>query len=253
MRPLNGQDFRWIERSDDSVNDIFTNSLGMKFVRIPAGVFMMGSPENEPGHRVDEQQHRVTITKDFHMQATLLTQGQWEALMESNPSRFKACGKDCPVDRASWDDAQEFILKLNEKESTNRYRLPTEAEWEYACRAGSPEPFCFGQDVSELEYYAWYWKNSDGGIHPVSLKKPNAWGLYDMHGNLWEWCQDWYGPYPTDPVTDPEGMPSGRYHVLRGGSWYNGVRLLRSAVRVMSLADHRSLTFGFRVVREIQP
>jgi formylglycine-generating enzyme required for sulfatase activity len=170
--------------------------------------------------------------------------------MESNPSRFKGCGKDCPAERISWDDAQEFIRELNKRENTDKYRLPTEAEWESACRAGSKGRFCFGDNESELEHYCWYWKNSGGATHPVALKKPNAWGLYDIHGHVWEWCQDWYGPYPTAPVTDPKGTPSGRYPVLRGGSWYNGVRLIRSAVRFRSFPDHRNLTFGFRPVMD---
>ena len=232
------------------MKDVFTNSLGMAFVLIPAGTFMMGSPDSVAGRRADEQQHQVTLTKSFRMQTTPVTQGQWEALMESNHARFKECGKDCPMDRASWNDAHEFIQRLNEKENTHQYRLPFEAEWEYTCRAGSQGFFCFGDDERELEKYGWYWKNSGGGIHPVALKEPNAWGLYDMHGNVWEWCQDWYGPYPADPATDPEGPSSGEFPVLRGGSFYNNVRLVRSAVRFRSYTDHRNLSFGFRLVRD---
>jgi formylglycine-generating enzyme required for sulfatase activity len=202
--------------STSSVPDKFTNSIGMKFVLIPAGEFTMGSPENEQGRDSNEPQHKVKITKPFYMQTTEVTQAQWKAVMGNNPSYFK--GNDLPVETVSWDDAQEFIKKLSAKEGV-KYRLPTEAEWEYACRAGSTTKFYFGEDESKLDEYAWYHNNSDGKTHPVGQKKPNAWGLYDMHGNVWEWCQDWYGAdyYKNSPAEDPQGPASAESRVLRGG------------------------------------
>jgi len=232
--------------------ETFTNSLGMNFVLIPAGTFMMGSPSDELGRRKDELQHKVTITKSFYLQSTEVTQRQWREIMGSNPSRFKDCGDNCPVEQVSWDDAQEFIVKLNEREGTDKYRLPTEAEWEYACRAGSTTRFCFGDDETTLGEYAWY---SDTGLrpHPVGQKNPNAWGLYDMHGNVWEWCQDRYGDYPSSPVTDPTGPSLGTFRVLRGGSWgdYGLGADCRSALRLSVSPVSRNYGIGFRVARDL--
>ena len=194
------------------------NTLKMKFVYIWPGRFMMGS-------------RGVTLSKGFFMQTTQVTQGQWKALMGKNPSSFKKCGDDCPVEGVSWNDAQDFIKKLNKHEGVNNYRLPTEAEWEYAARAGSNTDYCFGDDEAELTKYAWYVKNSGRRTHPVALKKPNDWGLYDMHGNVWEWVQDWYGDYPSGSVTDPVGPENGSDRVIRGGSWYDCARRCRSAFR----------------------
>ena len=199
----------------------FTNTIGMKFVLIPKGTFMMGSPSNESGRDSDEKQHKVTLTKGFYMGTTEVTQAQWKAIMGDDPSYFK--GDDNPVEIVSWNDAQEFIKKLNRKDGTNKYRLPTEAEWEYACRAGSKTKFCFGDSDSRLGDYAWYSNNSSSKTHSVAQKKPNAWGLYDMHGNVYEWCGDWYDKnYPGGYVTDPKGPSSGSYRVYRGGSWGSG-------------------------------
>jgi len=169
--------------------------------------------------------------------------------MGSNPSHFNNGGDDCPVEQVSWDDAQEFIRKLNQKEGADNYRLPTEAEWEYACRAGSTTAYCFGDDESRLKEYAWYDKNSDSKTHPVGLLKPNAWGLYDMHGNVWEWCQDWYGDYPSDAATDPIGATVGSYRVLRGGSWSYFARYCRAAYRDAYSPGGRRNYYGFRLVR----
>ena len=148
--------------------ETFTNSLGMKFVLIPAGTFMMGSPSDELGRLKDELQHKVTITKSFYLQSTEVTQRQWREIMSNNPSHFKDCGDNCPVERVSWDDAQEFIVKLNQREGTDKYRLPTEAEWEYPCRAGSTTRFCFGDDETTLGEHAWYHDNSGFGINLIS-------------------------------------------------------------------------------------
>jgi formylglycine-generating enzyme required for sulfatase activity len=217
-----------------------TNSLNMTFIYIPPGEFMMGSPKDEPERDDDETQHRVTLTKGFYMQTTEVTQGQWKAVMggwfyKNNPSYFKDCGDDCPVESVSWNDVQDFIKKLNQKEGKN-YRLPTEAEWEYACRAGTTTAYFWGDkaDCSKANYGDL--SNGCKGKNPgktmkVSSFPPNAWGLYDMHGNVFEWCQDWYGDYPTDSVTDPDGPDNGSDRVLRGGDWFFSSADCRSASR----------------------
>jgi formylglycine-generating enzyme required for sulfatase activity len=233
----------------------FTNSIGMKFVLIPAGSFMMGSPTNEPKRDKDERQHRVTISKPFYMQTTEVTHRQWREVMGNNPSRFSNCGDDCPVEEISWYDAQEFISKLNQWEGVKKYRLPTEAEWEYACRAGTNTPFAFGRCLSTTQ------ANYDGkypmpgcpeGEHrgqPVRVESlpSNAWGLHETHGNVWEWCQDWYGDYPTDRVNDPTGPSSGSYRVLRGGGWYNLARNCRSSSRRRLSPGDSRFYLGFRL------
>jgi len=228
------------------------NSIGMKLVLIPAGSFTMGSqisPEEvarryggEAKYYKDEQPpHDVEITKPFYLQTTEVSQGQWEKVMVNyNPSRFRDCGDDCPVDQVSWNEAQKFIKKLNQMEGINKYRLPTEAEWEYACRAGTSTVFSFGNKVDKLDEYAWYRDNSESQTQPVGKKKPNAWGLYDMHGNVWEWCQDWYGGYPSNSVVDPKRPDigdKGEDRVLRGGSWNGDARHLPSAVRGRNSPD----------------
>ncbi len=183
-----------------------TNSIGMKFVLKPAGTFMMGSPSNEPLRNNNEIQHKVTISPPYYLQTTEITQGQWKMIMGNNPSSFANCGDDCPVEKVSWNDAQEFIRKLNQKENTSKYRLPTEAEWEYAVRSGGKDEKWAGtSDELKLKNYAWYDHNSTKKTHPVGQKRPNGLGLYDMTGNVFEWCQDWYGDYPSGSVTDPTG------------------------------------------------
>jgi formylglycine-generating enzyme required for sulfatase activity len=228
-----------------------TNSLGMKFVLIPAGTFKMGNPAGEPFRDKDERQHQVTISQPFYLQTTEVTQGQWRKVMGKNPSYFQQCGDDCPVEHVSWHDAQEFIKKLNRMEKTDKYRLPTEAEWEYACRAGSTSTWCFGDNEAKLGEYAWYRENSGSKTHPVKQKKPNAWGLYDMHGNVWGWVQDRYGDYPAGPVTDPTGSASGERRVLRGGSWCHNSRYTRSANRGFNNPVNRYYFIGFRVARAL--
>jgi len=236
----------------------FTNSIGMKFVAIPRGTFMMGSRLSasevagkyggKESYYTDEHpRHRVTISKPFYIQTTEVTQGQWKAIMGNNPAYFK--GDNRPVERVSWNDAKEFIGKLNRKEGTDKYRLPTEAQWEYACRAGSTTSYSFGDSDSQLSSYAWYSSNSSSQTHPVGGKRPNAWGLYDMHGNVWEWCEDWFGKYPSGQVTDPKGAPSGSDRVLRGGSWDDGARSVRSANRGRHGPGGRDDDDGFRVAR----
>ena len=216
------------------------NSIGMKFKLIPTGTFLMGE---------SEVAHEVTLTKPFKMGVHEVTQTQYERLMGVNPSHFK--GADNPVHRVSWNDAVEFCRRLSElpaeKAAGNVYRLPTEAEWEYACRAGTTTKFSFGDDESEFGEYAWHDGNADDKTHPVGGKKPNAWGLYDMHGNVWEWCQDLYGDYPSGTVTDPTGAAQGSYRVIRGGSWNRPAEDCRSAYRNRDYPSGRFGYDGFRV------
>ena len=256
-----GQDQRVEVQLDplDQTGDKITNTLGMEFVYIAPGTFIMGSPPNEAGRKDDERQHKVTLTRGYYLQTTEVTQGQWKAVMESNPSYFvNDCGDDCPVENVSWDDVQAYIRKLNQIEETTKYRLPTEAEWEYACRAGTETPFSFGTCLStdQANYNGKYpmvgcerGRYRERPVDAGSLAA-NAWGLFDMHGNVWEWCQDRYGDYPTGAVTDPEGPPSGTNRVIRGGSWSRGARLGTSARRFSSSPDNRRRSLGFRLVRE---
>ena len=230
------------------------NSLGMEFVLIQPGKFLMGSPKDEPGRYTGERPHRVNLTKPFYLQTTEVTQGQWQALMGKNPSSHKGCGDSCPVEQVSWEDAQRFIQKLNQKEGTDKYRLPTEAEWEYACRAGSTTAFPNGGITTlqcgvdeKLNAIAWYCGNSQNLIHPVAGKRPNEWGLYDMLGNVQEWCQDWFGGYPDDEVVNPKGPKKGSYRVMRGGVWYSPARDARCASRFGSPPHYRFQHIGFRL------
>ncbi|MCP4109159.1 MAG: SUMF1/EgtB/PvdO family nonheme iron enzyme, partial [Desulfobacteraceae bacterium] len=225
-----------------------TNSLGMKFVYIPPGEFIMGSPEKEKYRKDDETQHTVKLTKGFYMQTTPVTQKQWKAMMGDNPSHFKNQGDECPVESVSWYDTQDFIEKLNALEGANLYRLPTEAEWEYACRAGSDWAYCFGNNSEKLAEYAWFNENSNRHTHPVAQLQANLWGIYDMHGNVWEWCQDWYGNYTPSAVTDPEGHSKGLSRVLRGGSWDDAAGFCRSAFRDKFGHGFRYGHDGFRLV-----
>ena len=225
-------------------------------VRIPAGTFTMGSPDSEQGRSSREgPQHSVTLTQDFWLGKYPVTQAQWQAVMGNNPSYFK--GAQNPVEQVSWDDAQAFITALNAHiretdQGPATFRLPSEAEWEYACRAGTTTRFYWGDDpnASQIDAYAWYIGNGGNATtHPVGQKHPNAWGLYDMSGNVWEWCQDWYGKYSSGAVTDPTGPHSGSFRVLRGGSWDYDPEYCRSADRFNLTPDIRNYYYGFRVVR----
>jgi formylglycine-generating enzyme required for sulfatase activity len=204
---------------------------------------MMGSNSNDNEKPV----HEVTISQPFYMGKYEVTQAQWQAVMGNNPSYFKDCGGNCPVEQVSWDDAQSFINKLNESNDGFRYRLPTEAEWEYACRAGTT-----GDYAGNLSEMAWYSENSGNKTHAVGGKQPNAWGLADMHGNVFEWCQDWYHEtYYGAPTDGSAWLSRGeqKYRVLRGGSWsYLAASYARSAIRGSNTPDIRYTTVGFRVV-----
>ena len=229
---------------EDMVLPESADSIGMEFKLIPAGKFIMGE---------GDQAHEVTLTKPFKMGVHEVTQSQYEQVMGVNPSKFK--GANNPVEMVSWEDAVEFCRRLSElpaeKAAGHVYRLPTEAEWEYACRAGTTTKYSFGDDESDLGDHAWFLENflenSGTNTHPVGRKGPNAWGLYGMHGNVLEWCQDWYGDYPSGSVTDPSGATSGSYRVLRGGGWHDTAGFCRSAYRRRFLPSIRNYYFGFRV------
>ncbi len=256
--------------------NIYTNKLGMRFVLIPKGSFVMGSPKSEMGHNWSEKQHRVVLTKNFFMQESEVTQGQWEKLVGFNPSSYASLGKNYPVDTISWDECNEFIRVLNKWEGTNKYRLPTEAEWEYACRAGSTTAFATGpittascnEPEPAILEMAWYCYNSglanpsrDFKPHPVKTKLPNNWGLYDMHGNVQEWVLDsckwrdiWrarVGVVTTtykDNIVDPLNI-SGKHKIIRGGGWYQTSKYQRSAYRSNYKPGVRRNSLGFRIVR----
>ena len=249
------------------------NSLGMELKLIPAGRFIMGSAAGEAD--ADETPHEVVLTQHYYLGVHEVTQQQYLQVMGSNPSYFE--GPQSPVENVSWEDAVEFCRKLSalsdEQAEGRVYRLPTEAEWEYACRAGAETEFSFGNGEQSLVDYPWIGDNSgrrpinakqvftanrekydalllSNGCrtHRVGLKKPNAWGLHDMHGNVWEWCQDWYNEnYFGGEVTDPAGPKSGSDRVYRGGSWTNFTVHCRSANRRGHSSNYRHYSFGFRV------
>ena len=208
----------------------------------PAGAFTMGSPSSEPDRNYDETQHSVTLTRGFWMLETEVTQAMWKSVMGNNRSSFE--GSQNPVGRVSWEECRSFCEKLSEKLGLP-VSLPTEAQWEYACRAGTTS--AYAGDFGEM---GWYWDNSGRETHPVGQKKPNAWGLYDMHGNVREWCQDRYDEdyYAESPTSDPCNEDSGSYRVRRGGSWGNGAGICRSAGRDYYEPGFRDNFLGFRLV-----
>ena len=237
-------------RPIDEDRRIFADSDGERlfedfsFVRIPAGTFVMGSPATERGRSYDEDQHEVAISRPFEMMTTPVTQALWMAVMGDNPSYFK--GVDLPVEMVSWEDCQGFIARLNSLLYDDQYRLPTEAEWEYACRAGT-----VGPTYGPIDEIAWYEENSGNGTLSVGRKTPNAWGLYDMLGNVWEWCSDWYSGYHAGSVTDPSGPLTGSYRVSRGGSWKSSPGTIRVANRYQCYPDDRYNRIGFRIARSV--
>ncbi len=248
-------------RLRSSLPPTMTNSIGMKLVLVPAGEFMMGSPESVKYRASDEEpQHRVRITKPFYLGVCEVTQGQWEAVMGTRPWQGKANvkqGADYPATHVSWADAVDFCWKLSAMEEQRKghlYGLPTEAEWEYACRAGSTSAFCFGNNSSQLEAYAWIDDNTrfadEEYAHRVRQKRANAWGLHDMHGNVFEWCSDWYQEdyYAKSSAEDPPGPTEGSHRVIRGGSWYNWDNWSWSAFRNRCTSESRNDRIGFRVV-----
>ena len=215
----------------------------MEFVQVPAGEFLMGSTSEEASYN-EQPVTRVRISRGFWLGKYEVTQAEWQAVMGSNPSALDECGPDCPVEQVSWDDVQEFIRRLNAAVGVERYRLPTEAEWEYAARAGTS-----GDRYGDLDAIAWNRDNSGFRTHPVGQKAPNAWGLYDMLGNVWEWTQDWYGHYPGGFVTDPRGPASGSGRVSRGGGWHLGAMYCRASFRYNGSPGDRLSYLGFRLLR----
>ncbi len=232
-------------------------NVALDLVWIAPGTFTMGSPATEVGRDANEgPQTQVTLTQGYWLGKYLVTQVQYQAVMGSNPSYFSASGKDMPVEQVSWDDAMVFCQKLTAQEQAAgrlpagyAFTLPTEAQWEYACRAGTTGPY-----AGNLDAMAWYADNSGHTTHPVGRKQPNAWGLYDMHGNVWEWCADWYGgSLLGGSVTDPTGPASGSFRVFRGGGWDVGARDCRSAYRFYGGPGRRSNALGFRLVLSSGP
>ena len=265
-----------IARADEALRVLecegLVNSIGVRLKRIPAGSFQMGSPSSEHERNDDERRHHVTLSRAFFLGVSEVTQAQWRAVMGNNPSHFS--GDDRPVEKVSWLDAVEFCNQLSRleglrpayqisgddvswNESANGYRLPTEAEWEYACRAGTATPFSFGNNITseQVNYDGNYpYRSGREGryrrrtVEAGSLPA-NDWGLHEMHGNLYEWCWDWYGSYPFSSVTDPTGPQSGSSRVERGGGWYNLARSCRSADRSRIASVARLHFLGFRVAR----
>ncbi len=216
---------------------------GIEFVWVPAGEFLMGSTSSEADD-TERPLTKVRISRGYWLGKYEVTQAEWQAVMGSNPSEFSGC-LNCPVETVSWNDAQGFIRRLNSRSGGTQYRLPTEAEWEYAARAGTSE-----DRYGNLDEIAWYDENSGNRTHPVGRKASNAWGLYDMLGNVWEWVEDWYGGYPGGSVTDLRGPGSGSYRVYRGGSWYGGARICRAPRRFGNSPGLRGDSLGFRLLRE---
>ncbi len=231
--------------SSDSRQIVLPGGAVMRFRLCAAGSFTMGSPLDEVGRDEGELQHNVTLTKAFWMSETPVTQMQWKSLMKDCPSRFK--GDDLPVENVSWNRSQEFIKKVNSRMKLGM-RLPTEAEWEYACRAGATEAF---GGIGSLDDMGWYGDNSGGMAHPVGCKAANSWGLYDMHGNVWEWCYDKSSEYPHGDVMNPQGADKGDLRVLRGGSWHSCSASCRSAARNAMPPGFASNRFGFRVCLDV--
>jgi len=247
---------------------IWTNSIAMDFVSIPAGRFMMGSPDGDSeAHDFEKPQHAVTISRPFQLGRFEVTQADWQAVMKENPydrdrsnpfytlpgMAERITRPDHPA-TVSWSDAQEFIAALNAREKGGTYRLPTEAEWEYAARAGTSTRYSFGDDAAGLESSAWYGGDfQTGGHHPVGTKEPNPWGLHDVHGNVWEWVQDWYDAeyYSRSPSRDPRGPETGTDRVVRGGSWHTTATSWRTAFRRDYKPDYRGISIGFRLARDL--
>jgi formylglycine-generating enzyme required for sulfatase activity len=209
-------------------------------VFIKAGSFIRGT-------------NRVTLTHDFWLGKYEVTQAEYAAVMHSNPSSFEGQTNN-PVEKVRFLEAQAYCAVLTQQESDagrlapgKVYRLPTEAEWEYACRAGTTNTFSFGDDASVADQFAWTLDNSEGTTHPVGQKKPNPWGLYDMHGNVWEWCSDWFAPFPTNDVVDPIGPPAGKYKFFKGGSWNHAIEFARPSNRIMMEPSSGIHFVGFRV------
>jgi formylglycine-generating enzyme required for sulfatase activity len=240
------------DSADRQPDKVMTNSIGMKLVWIPHGTFQMGSNDGEDN---EKPIHTVTISKGFYIGIYEITQEQYQKVMGTNPSKFRG-NDNLPVEMVSWIDAREFCTQLCQKEGKTTYRLPTEAEWEYACRAGTTSTYGFGDSESQLGDYAWYKQNSGDKTHPVGEKKPNAWGLYDMQGNVWEWCLDWYAKdwYSKGPTKNPlnESYGDKISRVIRGGCWATYSIYCRVSLRGGLSPYYRDDNYGFRVVLDLE-
>jgi len=234
--------------------DLTIDGVTQRFRWIDPGTFQMGSPETEAERNNNELLHPVTISKGFWLADTACTQALWQAVMDENPSCFK--GESLPVEQVNWDDVQAFIKTVNSQFAGLQLRLPTEAEWEYACRAGTETPFSFGDTITtdqvnfdgNYPYAGGSKSRFRGKAVAVKSLPANPWGLYEMHGNVWEWCQDWYGDYPQGLTVDPQGPQSGgQKRIIRGGSWSDAGRFVRSAVRFLHPSDFRDESLGFRL------
>jgi len=234
------------KRQAEERGEFTIEGVAFKMIHVEGGTFMMGANEGD-SEAFDREKptHQVTLSS-YSIGETAVTQALWKAVMDNNPSRFK--GADRPVENVSWDDCQEFIRKLNEK--TNRkFRLPTEAEWEFAARGGNKSKGYKYAGSNDIDSVAWYDGNSGGKTHPVAQKQPNELGLYDMSGNVWEWCQDWYGEYSNNNQTNSTGPKSGSFRVLRGGSWYFSARICRVSYRYYNAPDNRDSYLGLRLAQ----
>lgn len=245
---------KWVSGNDQDTVVQINDTVAIQFKLINAGVFFQGSPPQEANRQADEgPRHPVEISEAFYLGTFEVTQEQWQAVMGYNPAIFSALPSSGrrPVESVSWKECQDFIAELN-RLGQGTFRLPTEAEWEYACRAGSQTAYYWGEDMAAngQSDYAWANSRSMAMTQPAGQKKPNAWGLYDMAGNVWEWCSDWYGPYPSEKVTDPKGPASGKMKVFRGGSWYDFFESHRSANRHKHAPDEKYTAIGFRLVLE---
>lgn len=244
-----GCDFDSIFGNDDDStgtndkNTTFTNTIGMEFVLVKAGTFQMGSTT---GDGDEKPVHSVTISKDYYIGKYEVTQKQWVAVMGSNPSNWT--GDNLPVEKVSWNEVQEFITKLNTLENTDKYRLPTEAEWEFAARGGNDSKGYTYAGSNTIGDVAWNF-DASGKTHEVGTKISNELGIYDMSGNVWEWCSDLYGSYSSDAVTDPSGASTGSLRVHRGGSWGGSAVNCRIAYRNNYNPSYGSSARGFRIVR----
>jgi formylglycine-generating enzyme required for sulfatase activity len=213
---------------------------------IKPGEFLMGSPKGEGGRENESPQHLVTLTQGYWLADSQVTQELWTSIAGKNPSIFR--GDTNPVEQISWRECQKWLPNVLEKVPTLQLALPTEAQWEYACRAGSQTAYCFGDDPKELPKYGWFGENAEGKTHPVKQLQPNGWGLYDMHGNVWEWCSNWYGDYPNAPANNPQGPSEGQVKIYRGGSWGSDAEVSRSAYRNHLNPNNKSDFIGIRLV-----
>ena len=268
-----------VDATSDAADSGGTAETELQLVLVRSGTFAMGSPDNEADRASDETQHSVTISSDFWLGKYEVTQSEWRSLMGNNPSHYSNCGGDCPVEQVNWFEAVVFANAVSRSEGLGEcytlsgcsdiatgdgitcssvwfdglecdgYRLPTEAEWEYAARAESSTAWYCGLNESCVDAVAWTSSNADGQTHRTGEKDANDWDLYDMSGNVWEWTWDWYGDYSSGPLTDPTGSASGQNRVLRGGSWSGGALTVRSANRFYNDPGIRHNFVGFRLAR----